>query len=238
MRRAYNVHAGGLPDLVLDIPLYSASMEHLTDRCGHDLLFLGGGMEPAYQTVTMDGGVTGISMMAITGALPYWSFEPLIEPCYTFSFFCDGGRGNGHGWIWEFFLSEFGKDDYSYLNSKTDFGTYSFFHRGVFYPYYSDWVWDASLGMKLGPAHFFTVIADSALIKLYIDGRLRMEAQDENVFFPFCKLGLRGRHDDRTNNSLYRFRQFKLFRKALTPEEVAALYAMELAEFNAAATTI
>ncbi|MDE5704004.1 MAG: hypothetical protein K2H70_04190, partial [Bacteroidales bacterium] len=97
-RRAYNVQ-WALPELVLDLPLYSASMEHMADRCGHPISGFGSNM--AAISSQTSAGIRGIRMKGGYSTMPRWTFEPIYNGRYTYSYFFSDGGNNGHGWAWE-----------------------------------------------------------------------------------------------------------------------------------------
>lgn len=234
MRRAYNVHAGGLPDLVLDIPLYSASMEHLADRCGHETLFVGQPADLSLETANMAIGAQGVRIIRkFPARLPYWSFEPIEDARYTCSFFLFGASPSGHGWAWDAAGMPFASQTTFHI-ATSFFGNEWFFVEGVLLFQYDD----NGYRRFMATPHFVTAVVDGTSAHLYIDGVFVKDGVSDNLALPFGCIGLRLTDADCGNTSNAVFRQFKLFRKALSPDEIAALYADELAEFNAAATTI
>ncbi len=242
MRRTYNVHGGGLPDLVLDIPLYSASMEHLADQCGHETCFFKGTGDNGLETATAAPGVTGIRLLGNYGMLPYWRFEPIDDAHYTYSFFCSDIKARGHGWIWEFW-DERGISS-TIVACACSYGGLPIWRAeccSFWYGANADRPWwypesdTLSIPDFLLTPRFMTVVVDEALCRLYIDGVLVEQATDSKLLAPVGSVGVRWQAGDGGNSADAVFRQFKLFRKSLSADEVAALYAHEVAVFNAAA---
>lgn len=71
-----------------------------------------------------------------------------------------------------------------------------------------------------------TVAVEGAQVELYVDG-VRGATSEKLKYRPFDCVGLRWGVSDGNNSSNAVFRQFKLFRRTLTADEVAALYVEE-----------
>ncbi len=214
-RRAYNVQHT-LPGLVLDLPLYSASLKHMTDRCGNTLHGFGDGM--AAQTVTQNG-MTGIRMPLSYTSMPQWTFEPITDGCYTYSYFFVDGGVRGHGWAWECITYGGGSATVELTSATSSGGIKLRLFAGL------SGYGGASYGYS-DEIHFVTVAVEGAQVALYVDG-VRVATSEKLKYRPFDCVGLRWGVSDRNNSSNAVFRQFKLFRRTLTADEVAALYAEE-----------
>lgn len=215
-RRAYNVQRA-LPGLVLDLPLYSASLDHMSDKCGNTLRGFGGGM--AAQTATI-GGLTGVQMPASYSSMPQWTFEPITDGCFTYSyFFCSGGP-RGHGWAWECLTFGGGTGTINFVCATTSGGRSNRLFVGL------SGYGGAECSYGTTSVHFVTAVVEGALVELYVDGAL-VTTGDKQKSQPFNCVGLRWNVSDQANSSNAVFRQFKLFRRTLTADEVAALYVEE-----------
>lgn len=222
-RRAYNVQRA-LRDLVLDLPLYSASLEHMTDRCGNTLYGFGDGM--AAQTATI-GGLTGVQMPASYSSMPQWTFEPITDGCFTYSyFFCSGGL-RGHGWAWECLTLGGGVGTVNFTCATTSGGRSNRLFAGL------SGYGGATCDYGTTSVHFVTAVVEGAFVELYMDGAL-VATGNKNKSRSFDCVGLRWAVSDLSNSSTAVFRQFKLFRRTLTADEVAALYVEEQKYLTAA----
>ena len=217
-----------LEGLVLDLPLYSASKEHLTDKCGHTLYNFDEGNMDCVSSQGINGvPFYGIRLNEVNKPRPAWNIENCIDDKLSFSFYFQADKVNGHGWSWAF--SD--KDDNYLQQVATSYGGISRFcaiadtkkNQFLFLPTYPTY----------GAIYFLTVTLDSQTAKLYINGRFSNETA-----FPFSEeiasIGLRakGLTYDGSNDSLFAFRQYKLFNRVLTDKEVAVLYAEEAARLS------
>lgn len=226
-RRTYSMPARLSDSLILDLPLYSATREQLTDRQGHTLYNFEEGNMDCISTEQIDGvPFYGICLAGVNKQRPAWNIEGCIGNELSFSFYYQTNKYNGHGWCWEF---EDESGNFIFNTATSLWGHQETFAAvGNAGPLLSN--------SDIGTVRFLTVTFEPNLLKIYRDGSLEKESTSNILGNKTpVSVGMRAKANgmaDGSNDSNFAFRQYKLFNRALTEEEVSILYAEEAARLS------